>query len=171
MKISKKTVIWGGVIALLGVTAVWVNKQVKKMNDFVLTFKKVSVNKFNVKELDFNVFYDYKNNSDIDINLSSQEYDVYVNGTFVTTMTNYAENTLKANSTSPLGFNCKLNLPDLDKKLRLSYFSMVAQPKEVKIRVVMKWKVRLAIFKVPISYAWDTDLKEILGWYLPIYKK
>lgn len=171
MKISKKTAIWGGVIAVLGVTAVWVSKQVKKINDFTLTFKKISVNKFNVKELDFNVFYDYKNNSDIDINLSSQEYDVYVNGTFITTMTNYAENTLKATSTSPLGFNCKINLPDLDKKLRLSYFSMVAQPKEVKIRVVMKWKVRLGFIKIPVNYTWDTDLKEILGWYLPIYRK
>jgi LEA14-like dessication related protein len=171
MKISKKTAIWGGVIALLGVTAVWVNKQVKKMNDFVLTFKKISVNKFNLQELDFNVFYEYKNNADIDINLSSQEYDIYVNGTFITTMTNYAENSLKANSTSSLGFNCKLNLPDLDKKLRLNYFKMVAQPKEVKISVVMKWKVRLGFIKIPISYTWDTDLKEILGWYLPIYRK
>jgi LEA14-like dessication related protein len=171
MKISKKTIIWGGVIAVLGVTALWLSKQIKKIQDFTLTFNKMSVKSFTVKELDFNVFYDYKNNSDIDINISSQEYDVYVNGVFINTMTNYAENTLKANSTSPLGFNCKLNLPDLDKKLRLSYFDMVAQPKEVKIRIVMNWKVRLGFIKVPISYTWDTDLKQILGWYLPIYRK
>jgi hypothetical protein len=167
---KKKALIWGGVVAVLGVTAIWVSKQIKKINDFTLTFKKISVKTFSQSTLDFNVYYDYKNNSDIDINLSIQEYDVYVNGVFINTMTNYAENVLKANSVSPLGFNCKLNLPEVHKKLKVSYFDMVAQPKEVKIRVVMRWKVRLGFIKIPVKYTWDTDLKEILGWYLPIYK-
>ena len=171
MKIGKKTMIWGGVAAILGVTAIWLNNQIKKVKNFTLTFKKITVNKFNLKELDFNVMYDYKNNSDIDINISSQEYDIYVNDVFITTLTNYAENSLKANSTSPLGFNCKLDLPELDSKLRLSYFNMVAQPKEVKIEIVLKWKVRIAFFKMPVKYTWKTNLKEILGWYLPIYRK
>lgn len=170
MKINKKYAIWGGVIAVLGATAIYVNKQIKKINDFTLTFKKIKVNKFSLTELDFNTFYEYKNNSNIDINLSSQEYDLYVNGTFITTMTNYIENTLKANSVSPLGFNIKINLPDLDKKLRLTYFTMIADPKAVKLTIIMRWKVRFGFVKIPVSYTWNTDLKEILGWYLPIYK-
>lgn len=167
---NKKIAIWGGIIAVLGISALWINKQIKKIQDFTLTFKRVQVNTFSKELLDFNVFYDYKNNSDIDINLSQQEYDIYINDTFVTTMTNYAENTLKANSVSPLGFNCKINLPELDKKLRISYFKMVTTPKDVKVRIVMRWKVRLGFIKIPVSYTWDTDLKQILGWYLPIYK-
>lgn len=170
MKINKNYAIWGGVIAVLGVTAIWVNKQIKKINDFTLTFKKIKVNKFSLTELNFDTFYEYKNNSDIDINLSSQEYDLYVNETFITTMTNYSENTLKANSVSPLGFNTKINFPDLDKKLRLTYFTMIADPKAVKLKIVMRWKVRFGFIKIPVSYTWNTDLKEILGWYLPIYK-
>ena len=85
-------------------------------------------------------------------------------------MTNYSENTLKANSVSPLGFNTKINFPDLDKKLRLTYFTMIADPKAVKLKIVMRWKVRFGFIKIPVSYTWNTDLKEILGWYLPIYK-
>ena len=108
-----------------------------------------------------------KNNSNIDINLSFQDYDLYVNGTFITTMTNYIENTLKANSVSPLGFNIKINLPDLDKKLRLTYFTMIADPKAVKLTIIMRWKVRFGFVKIPVSYTWNTDLKEILGWYFP----
>lgn len=171
MAITKKQLIWGGVIGVLGVTAIWLTKQIKKIQDYTLTFKKIKVNKFSKDTLDFNVYYDYTNNSDIDINLSQQEYDVYVNGVFITTLTNYAENVLKAKSTSQLGFNVLLNLPELDKKLRVSYFSMVAQPKEVKIDVVMRWKVRLGFIKIPVKYTWKTDLKEILGWYIPLYKK
>lgn len=171
MKASKKVIIWSGVLAVLGYTAYWVNKQIKKLQDFTLTFKKMKVNRFNQKEIDFDTFYEYKNNSDIDIHLSSQEYDIYMNGTYVTTLKNYAENTLKANSVSSLAFNVNIKFADLDKKLRVNYFDMVTQPKEVKISIVMKWKVRLGFIKIPISYTWDTNLKEILGWYLPMYRK
>lgn len=171
MKITKKTIIVGGVVAILTATAIYLSKQIKKLQDFTLTFKKIKINTFNVSELDFDVFYDYKNNSNIDIKLTSQEYDIYINDVFITTMTNYAENNLKALSTSSLGFNLKLNLPDLDKKIRLTYFNMVAKPKEVKIKVIMRWKVRLGVFKIPLKYIWNTNLKEILGWYLPIYRK
>jgi LEA14-like dessication related protein len=121
--------------------------------------------------LDFNSYFDYKNNSDIDIKLSEQEYDIYVNEVYITTLRNYQENILKANSVSELGFNINLNLPDLDKKLKVNYFKMIAEPKAVKIRVEMKWKVRFGLFKIPIKYSWNTNLKEILGWYLPMYKK
>jgi len=174
MTLSKKQIIWTSAIAILGValgyTAVWLNKQIKKIQDYTLTFKTIKINSFTQKVLDFNVFYDYKNNSDIDINLNEQEYDVYINGIFVTTLKNYAENTLKANTTSPLGFNVQLNLPEIHKKIKMNYFAMITMPENVKIRVVMRWKVRLGLIKVPVKYNWDITLKSILGWYLPIYK-
>lgn len=171
MTTNKKIALSGGIIAVLGYTAVWVNKQIKKLQDFTLTFKKVKVNRFSEKELEFDAFYEYKNNSDIDINLSSQEYDIYINEVYVTTLKNYAENTLKANSVSPLAFNVNIKFSDIDKKLRVNYFDMIVQPKEVKIKIVMRWKVRLGFVKIPISYTWETNLKEILGWYLPVYRK
>ena len=115
--------VWSSVLAILGVglgfTALWVKKQIAKIQDFKLTFVKMQVNKFNIKTLDFNVMYNYTNNSDIDINLSSQEYDLYINGTYLNTMTNFAENVLKANSVSPLGFNANFDLDKLNKKLKL----------------------------------------------------
>jgi LEA14-like dessication related protein len=171
MIVNKKALVWGSVIALLGVTAIWLKKQIKKIQNFKLTFKKLQVNKFDIKTLDFNVMYDYTNNSDIDINLSSQEYDLYINGVYLNTMTNFAENVLKANSVSPLGFNAKFDLLELDKKLQVSYFKMVTAPKDVKLKIVMRWKVRVGFLKIPVKYTWETDLKEILGWYLPMYKK
>lgn len=171
MKISKKTVVWSSILAVLGVTALWLNKQIKKIQDFTLTFKKVTVNKFNINTLDFNVYYDYTNKSDVNINLSSQEYDIYINDVFIKTLTNYSENVLKANSISSLGFNVSLELKELDKKLNTNYYKMITEPKSVKIKVVMKWKVRMGIFKIPVRYEWETNLKEILSWFIPAFKK
>ena len=170
MKITKKTIVWSSIVAVLGVTALWLNKQIKKIQDFTLTFKKVTVNKFNINTLDFNVYYDYTNKSDVNINLSSQEYDVYINDVFIKTLTNYSENVLKANSISSLGFNVSLELKELDKKLNTNYYKMITEPKSVKIKVVMKWKVRMGIFKIPVRYTWETTLKEILSWFIPAFK-
>lgn len=171
MKITKKTIVWSSILAVLGVTALWLNKQIKKIQDFTLTFKKVTVNKFNINTLDFNVYYDYTNKSDVNINLSSQEYDVYINDVFIKTLTNYSENVLKANSISSLGFNVSLELKELDNKLNTNYYKMITEPKSVKIKVVMKWKVRMGIFKIPVRYTWETTLKEILSWFIPAFKK
>ena len=170
MKINKWA-LWSVIGVAVAETAIYVTKQVKKMMDYTITFKSVKVNKFSLETLDFNAYLDYKNNSDIDIRLAEQEYDIYVNNVFITTLKNYKENVLKANSVSELGFNINLNLPELDKKLKVNYFKMVAEPKSVLIRVEMKWKVRFGLFKIPIKYSWNTNLKEILGWYLPMYRK
>ena len=168
---TQKYGIWAGVVALIGFSAVKINKLVKQLQDFELIFKKIKVNKFNTELLDFNVFYDYVNKSPLTIKLSSQEYDIYVNGVFVTTMKNYAENILKANATSPLGFNVLINLPELDKKIRASYYDMLLDPKNVKLTFDMKFKARFGFINIPYRYKWDTNLKEVLGWYLPMYRK
>jgi LEA14-like dessication related protein len=163
---------WGlGIgVAVLGVSAFYVSKIAKRLQDFQLNFKKVKVTKFTKDALDFNVYFDYVNKSEININLASQEYDVYINGVYITTMSNYAENVLRAKSTSPLGFNVKLDLPKLDQKIRTSYFDMITDPKSVLIKIDMKFKARVGIFKIPYRYIWNTNLKEILGWYIPLYK-
>ena len=167
---NQKYTLWGLGIAFLGGTAYYISRVAKRLQDFSLDFKKIRVTKFTKEKLQFEVYFDYTNNSEININLASQEYDVYINGVFITTMSNYKENVLKAKSKSPLGFNVDLDLPKIDEKIRASYFDMVTNPKNVIIRIDMKFKARIGIFKVPYKYVWNTNLKEILGWYLPMYK-
>lgn len=163
---------FGGIIAAaVGATAIYVAKQVSKIMNYTLKFRTIKMNKVSADTLDFNVFYDYKNNSDIDIKVVSQEYDVYINNVYIQTMRNYAETILKGNEISEIGFNVNLNLPELDKKLRLNYFNMIADPKKVRVRIEMKWKIKFGLFRIPINYTWNTNMKEILGWYLPIYRK
>ena len=157
-----------GGLAVVG--GIWIARQVKKMMNYTLTYKRIKPRTANQKTLDFDVFFDYQNKADIDIKLSEQEYDVYVNDVYITTLKNYSENILKANSTSELGFNVNLNLPDLDKKIRTTYVKMLLEPKAV-VRIEMKWKVRFGFIKIPVKYTWVTNLKEILGWYLPVYRK
>jgi LEA14-like dessication related protein len=157
-------------VAVLGGMAFYISRIAKRLQDFTLDFKKIKVKRFTKERLQFDVYFDYTNKSEININLASQEYDVYIDGVYITTMTNYKENVLKAKSKSSLGFSVDLDLPKLDSKIRASYFDMITNPKEIAIRIDMKFKARIGIFKVPYRYVWNTNLKEILGWYLPMYK-
>lgn len=168
---NKKWLIGGAVVAGLAVTGVWLSSQIKKIMNYTLAMSKIKVNTVSVKILDFNVYFDYTNNSDIDVKLAEQEYDIYINSQYITTLTNYSENILKANAVSQIGFNVRLDLPALDKKLKTNYVKMLLDPKAVEIKIDMKWKVRLWFIKIPIKYPWVTNLKEILGWYLPVYRK
>ena len=167
---NQKYTLLGLGVAVLGGMAFYISRIAKRLQDFQLDFKKIKVNRFTKERLQFDVYFDYTNKSEININLASQEYDVYIDGVYITTMTNYKENVLKAKSKSPLGFSVDLDLPKLDSKIRASYFDMITNPKEVAIRIDMKFKARIGIFKVPYKYIWNTNLKEILGWYLPMYK-
>ena len=172
MSINKtKIIVWSSIIIGAGIFVNWILKTIKEIKNFKIDFKKINVNSFSIQKIDFNAYYDYKNNSNIDINLSSQKYEVYVNDIYINTFRNDAENTLLANSTSPLGFNCKIDFIEQDKKLRNIYYTLATNPKKVKLKVVMKFIVRLGIIKVPYQYTWNTDFAEILGWYTNFYKK
>ena len=167
---NQKYTLLGLGVAVLGGTAYYISRVVKRLQDFTLDFKKIKVNKFTKERLQFDVYFDYTNKSEININLASQEYDVYINGIFITTMTNYSENVLRAKTTSPLGFSVKLNLPEIDSKIRTTYLQMITNPKNVIIRIEMKFKARVGFLRIPYRYNWNTNLKEILGWYIPLYK-
>lgn len=173
MALTKRTKwIIGGVVGATAIAGfIYIRKLIKDLQNFTLAFKKIKVNKFDTSNLDFDAFYDYTNNSDLKINLASQKYDIYINDVYVTSLVNNKENVLLPHATSPLAFNVKLNLKEVHEKVKLSYAKMILEPKYVLIKIEMHWKVRLGFIKIPISYTWNTNLKEILGWYIPAYRK
>ena len=73
---NQKYTLLGLGVAVLGGTAYYISRVVKRLQDFTLDFKKVKVNKFTKERLQFDVYFDYTNKSEININLASQEYDV-----------------------------------------------------------------------------------------------
>jgi LEA14-like dessication related protein len=167
MKARTKYIIAGaiGVVSIAGALAYL---QAKKIMNYTLKF--MGMRKITLQNgvLSFNIYYDYTNKADIDVTLLEQEYEVYVNDVYITTLKNYAPNVLKASQTSEIGIGVELNLKDLSKKIGSDYAKMVALPSQVRILTVMKWKVKvLGFIKMPVKYPYEVTLKEILGWYAP----
>lgn len=167
MKARTKYIIAGaiGVVSIAGALAYL---QAKKIMNYTLKFMGIRMVTFQNGMLKFNIYYDYTNKADIDVTLLEQEYDIYINDVFITTLKNYAPNTLKASQTSEIGIGVELNLKDLSKKIGKNYAQMVALPSQVKILTVMKWKVKvLGFIRIPVKYPYEVTLKEVLSWYAP----
>ena len=166
MKIERKYWI-AGLIGAVTLTGAYMYLQVKKVLDYTLKFvgtKNLTI-KTNGVSADF--VYEYLNKANIDVTLAKQEYEVYINGVYYTTLKNEVPNVLKGGSPSIVAFRMNLDYKEIGEKLKTNYVSLIALPQNVKILIKMKWKVKYGIIRVPISYDWELTLKEILSWYLP----
>jgi LEA14-like dessication related protein len=168
-KIEKR--LWiTGLIGLISVTGAYMYYQVNKVLSYTLNFKGVKNVTFNNKTLNFTIWYEYTNKANINVTLADQQYEVYINGQYLTTLTNFVPNTLIGSQPSIIDVNVKLTADDF-KKLKLNYAQLILAPKTVEIKTVMKWKVKYGIFKFPVTYPYILNLKEILGWVAPSINK
>lgn len=166
MKIERKYWI-AGLIGAVTITGAYMYLQVKKVLEYSLKF--VATRNLTIKTngVSADFVYEYINKANIDVTLAKQEYDVFINGVFYTTLKNDVPNVLKGGQPSLVAFRMTLDYKEIGEKLKTNYLSLVALPQNVKILIKMKWKVRYGIIRVPISYDWELTLKEILNWYLP----
>lgn len=166
MKIQKKY-IWATAIALVSGTAALGYLQFKKIMNYTLTMVGIRNPKLSATGLDFDILYEYQNKADIDVTLREQEYEVYVDNIYMTTLSNYAPNVLKASQASPITIGVRLNFSDFKGKFSRGLIAkMIADPASVEIKTIMKWKVTvLGILRFPARYTYKLTLKEIIDYY------
>ncbi len=148
-----KIVLWTAIItagAASTIAGLWLYKQVKKMENYDLWFDKLSVRKFDINQLVIDIFMKFTNKSNLNVVLAKQEYDVYANGVFLTTVTNNAPNEVKAMETSTVASRIDVNPKDIIAKGIINPAQLLQAPKNIKIKIVMKYKVKVLFFSVPI---------------------
>jgi len=149
-----KKIIWGTAIVTTGIALTlagrWVYQQLKKMEDYDLDFEKLVVKDFNRNKIVMDLFMKFTNRSNLSVTLAKQEYDVYANGIFLTTVKNESPNTIRANSTSSIGAPIVINPSEILAKGILNPLELFTTPKKLNIKIVMKYKVRILFFNVPI---------------------
>jgi LEA14-like dessication related protein len=168
-KIEKR--LWiAGLIGLVSVTGAYMYYQVNKILSYTLNFKGIKNVSFDNKAVAFTIWYEYQNKANINITLAEQQYEVYINNQYLTTLTNFVPNTLVGGQPSVIDVNVKLTAQDF-KKVNLNLAQVLLAPKSIEIKTVMKWKVKYGILKFPVSYPYIVNLKEVIGWYVPAINK
>lgn len=157
MKIEKKHIIIGGlsVISVALGTMYW---QYTRLMDYVIGFNKIKPNKINTDLVDFNLYLNFKNKSDVKMVIESQDYNVYVNDKFITKASNAIPQTIEAKIPSVIAVNVRFN-PSL---AGTNLLSALLQMGNTKIKIDMKLKVKLWFFHVNIPYVYETTIKDLI---------
>jgi|688.fasta_scaffold679211_2 hypothetical protein len=167
MKLKENKYLVAGIIGLVSITGAYLYIQVNKILDYTLTYKGLrNVNFDKTGKVSFTIVYEYKNKANIDVTLDNQEYEVYINNQYLTTLTNFVPNVLKGSTPSTIEVNLNLTKDDF-KKVKLNWLQVVLQPEKVEIKTLMKWKVKYGFLRFPVKYPYIVNLKEIISWYVP----
>ena len=155
-------------IATVGVTistALWLKKQYAKLMKNTYKIKSFLVKKASLDAVTFDIVYAYENNTDIDINLVGQKYDIYVDDKFVTQIKTDIPVVLKANAVSDIPLTITVNPKDLYAKFQGNLIKALTSPQKLKIKMDSTFKIKLGIFTIPVSYPyeWTQGIPAILG--------
>lgn len=153
-KSTGKKIVWGTAIVTTGVALAlagrWVYKQLQKMEDYDLDYERLVIKEYSKSRLVMDLAMKFTNRSNLSVTLAKQEYDVYANGIYLTTVKNDAPNTIQANSSSLVGSRIDVNPAEILAKGILNPIELFTSPKKLKIKIVMKYKVKVLFFNVPI---------------------
>jgi LEA14-like dessication related protein len=164
MKIGKaKYWIIAGIVGVTGATAYWVYGQYKKLMKNVTGFKSMKLDVLTLDRIKMNILVTYKNTMDIDVVLSDQKYDIYLDNYYATTLTNPNTITLKANDTTEIPLDLDFNPAQVFKQLNIGPARLLTDYKNIRVKLVMRVKWKVLFFNIPISYTYEDKLKNFLG--------
>lgn len=156
-KLSPKTgkrIVWIAGIAAVGavstIAGFWLYRQMKKMEDYELNFKNIIFKKINLQEIVFDLYMIFTNKSNLGVTLAKQEYDIYANNIYITTVKNESPNDIKPKSDSEIGMRIRFTPEMLLTKIGVNPVELIANPKKINVKIVMKYKVRILFFNVAI---------------------
>jgi LEA14-like dessication related protein len=130
--------------------------------------KVLSRDKENIKLL---VKMGITNPSDLTLTLTEQEYDIYLNGIYITRLKSVVPQVIYENSTSTLELTVDINYKDILSKMNVASgttisekLAMVANLKQQKLKLSCKLSIKYGILpSIPIVYDYEDTLK---GWGL-----
>lgn len=94
-----------GIIAAVGVAAYLVYKQFTKFMEYSLSFRSIKVKNVSAKELKIDLGLNFENKSDLQVVLTKQVYDVFINNVFVSKIVSDKEVVIAPKSKTPMNFD------------------------------------------------------------------
>lgn len=164
MKLTKaKYWILAATVGVTATTAYWAYGQYKKMLKNIIGFNSITIKNLSLKNIAFDLVVDYTNKMDIDIVLTNQEYDVYLNNIYTTTLKNPNKVVLAANATSQIPLKVDFDPKDIYTKLAVNPLSFLSDPKKIMVKLDMRLKVKLLFFNINVPYTYQDTLARMTG--------
>ncbi len=162
MKLEKKHYI-AGAIGLVTISGALLYLQYKKLMDYCLSFKGLTLKKLSLKDSEIDIFLNFKNKSAIKVNVISQDYIAYINNVKVATFSNKKEFVIEPKTTSILPLNVKFQPIKLVNSLKSLTTDFLLKPETIYLKVACDIKVKLWLFTISIPYEYVTTVKDLMA--------
>ena len=162
-KTNIKYWIIAGVIGVSGATAMWAYGQYKKLSKNLTAFKSIKLNTLTPNRVNMDIVVDYTNKMDVNVVLTDQKYDIFLDDYYATTLKNPNELVLAANATTPITLALDFDPTQVFKQLNIGPAKLITDYKNIRVKLVMKIKVKMLFFSIPVSYTYEAKLKTFMG--------
>jgi LEA14-like dessication related protein len=163
MKITKKKIVIGGILGGIAIGGYFISRRIKKLMDYSILITGVKFRETSVANLIFDLNLNFKNNSDIKIVLENQNYDVFLNDKFITTISSEKEQLIKPDGISPLSLTVDVKPSEIVKELGSNPISealkLVTNFQNQRLKVKMKFGVKFGFLTIPLTFTKEELVK------------
>lgn len=152
-----------GSIAVVSILGALAYLQYKRLMDYCMSFRAVKVNRFSLNNLNFDVWLNFVNKSNVNFTIVSQTTKVYLNDRFVTTVSNKSPNIVRAKQSNVLGVNVNIDPKRVFQNIGISVFDMLKDVNKIRVKMDMKIRVKLYGITVPVPYVYEDTLAGMMG--------
>jgi LEA14-like dessication related protein len=163
---TKKRLIIGTLIGGILVGGFILANRVKKLLKYSIKFNGLKFKELTAKKIIFDANFDFKNTSDLTIDIKNQEYDVYINNVFITTIKSDVEQTILPETVSPLSVTIDLDTALVVNRLKTlgdgsisSLLKIVSTFKEQDLKIVYKFGIKFGFLTIPIKFSYNDKIK------------
>jgi len=161
--ITSKDILTGLGIAF-AVTGGFLAYEFYRLQQFTLKPKAIERFSANMNKISFDVYLDFVNNSDLQIALAYQNYQVFINDRLITTILSKTPQVILANGSSVLKVSVELSPRDLLNKLGSSNIENILKFREQNLKINCQMGVMYLGFTIPIT---TTLQDKIQNWITP----
>ena len=162
---TKKRIIIGSTIGILLIGTLLIVKRVKDLLNYSIKFSTIKFKELTGKKILFDIIVQFKNMSDLTLDIKNQEYDVYINNVFITTIKSDKEQIILAKSSSPITVTVDLNTKDLLTKLGSlgdgspsNLLKTFVTFKEQNLKIVYKFGIKFGYFTIPVKFSYNDKI-------------
>jgi len=165
--LTKKRIIIGTIVGGLTASIIYLAWKVKNLLKYDYSFSKLKLRETSPKNISFDLGVNFKNTSDMEIILKKQQYDIYLNDIFITTIFANNEQVILPNKTSLLNLVVNLNTTDVLNKLKSlgdgsssSLLKLLANIKKQNLKIVFKFGVKLGLLTFPLKFTKSDKIED-----------
>ena len=159
-KTKKILIIGGSILGGLTLTATLLFLKLKKLIEYNLKVSRLEIEKVSLNDFRLKIFMRFTNPADLTIVLARQEYEVFLNGIYITKLKSNVEQVVKPKSVSELNVNLNLDPVLVFQKLAHMQkpLSLITNLKSQKLKLVTKLSVKVGFFTIPISIPYESTI-------------